>query len=102
MYFKILINCTISTIKQETSPRCFPGVHGLHCHQHTGIFIPGQQRILPTPRLSVLDVRPSMNKVFMTHDLCQLPGNGTVDIFNNIEIGREEDIKVALMDLLLR
>ena len=43
-----------------------------------------------------------MNKVFMTHDLCQLPGNGTVDIFNNIEIGREEDIKVALMDLLLR
>lgn len=43
-----------------------------------------------------------MNKVFMAHDLCQLPSNGTVDIFNDVEIGGKEDVKVALVDLFLR
>lgn len=96
------INCPIPIIKQEKSPRQLSEGHGLHCHEHTGILVPGQQRILPAPRLSVFDVRPSMNKVFMAHDLCQLPGNGTVDIFNDVEIGGKEDIKVALVDLVLR
>ena len=35
----------------------------------------------------------------MGHDLRKLPCDGTVHILDNVEIGREEDIKVALLDL---
>lgn len=42
-----------------------------------------------------------MDKVFMAHDLGQFPRDGAVDVFNNVEISGEEDIKVSLVDLLL-
>lgn len=35
----------------------------------------------------------------MRHDLGQLARDGAVDIFNDVEIGREEDVEVALVDL---
>lgn len=71
----------------------------LHRHQHAGILIPGQQRILPIPRLSILDIRPAVHKVLMAHDLCQLPRHGTIDVLNDVEVGWEEDIEVALLNL---
>lgn len=40
-----------------------------------------------------------MHKVLMGHDLCQLPRHSTIDILDGIEVRREEDIEVALMNL---
>lgn len=37
----------------------------------------------------------------MAHDLRQLPGNSTVDVFDDVKVGRKEDIKVSLVDLVL-
>lgn len=83
--------------QKATGPR--RKIHRLHCHQHTGILVPGQQRILPAPCLGIFDVCPPTNKVLVAHDLGQLSGDGTVDVLDDVEVGGEEDIKVALVDL---
>ena len=54
---------------QVQCPHTAAKSHNLHGDQHAGILVPAQQRILPTPRLRVFDVRPSVNKVFVAHDL---------------------------------
>lgn len=71
----------------------------LHRHQHAGILIPGQQRVLPITGLCVLNICPTMHKVLMTQYLGQFSSHSTVDIFNNVEVRWEEDIKIALMNL---
>lgn len=37
----------------------------------------------------------------MAHDLRQLSGDCTVDVLDDVKVGREEDIKVSLVDLVL-
>lgn len=71
----------------------------LHSHQHAGIFIPAQQRILPIPRLSILDISPAMHKLLMASDLSQLARHSTIHILNDIKVCREEDIKISLVNL---
>jgi len=36
----------------------------------------------------------------MAHHACQLACDGAVDVFDDAEIGREEDVEVALLDLV--
>ena len=76
-------------------------IHSLDRHQHTGILVPVQQRILPVSCLSIFNVCPAINKILVAHDLRQLSGDCTVDILDDVKVGREEDIKVSLVDLLL-
>lgn len=71
----------------------------LHCHAHAGIFVPEQQRVLPIPHLRIFNIRPAIHEIFMSCDLRQLARYGTIDIFEHIEIGREEYIEVALVNL---
>lgn len=35
----------------------------------------------------------------MAHDLGELPRDGTVNVFDNIEIRGEEDVEISLVDL---
>lgn len=35
----------------------------------------------------------------MGHDLSQLAGDGAIDVLDDVKIGGEEDVKVALLDL---
>lgn len=42
-----------------------------------------------------------MDEIFVAHDLRQFPSNGTVDVLDDIEVGWKEDVKVALVDLIL-
>lgn len=44
-------------------------INTLYRHQHAGVLVPGQQRVLAASRLSVFDVCPAADKVFMAHDL---------------------------------
>lgn len=71
----------------------------LHSHQHASILIPAQQRILSIPRLRILNVSPTVHELLVARDLRQLPSNSTIHILDDIEIRREEDIEVALVDL---
>lgn len=71
----------------------------LHSHQHASILIPAQQRILSIPRLRILNVSPTVHELLVACDLRQLPGNSTIHILDDIEVRREEDIEVALVDL---
>lgn len=71
----------------------------LHRHQHAGILVPAQQRILSIPRLGIFNVRPAVHKVLVARDLGQFSSHRAVDIFNDIKVSGEEDIKVSLVDL---
>lgn len=70
-----------------------------HRHQHTGVPIPIQEWVLAIPRLGILDIRPPLDKILVTHDLRQLPRGGPVHILNHVEISREENVEIALVDL---
>lgn len=71
----------------------------LHSHQHASILIPAEQRILSIPRLRILNVSPTVHELLVARDLRQLPGNSTIHILDDIEVRREENIEVALVDL---
>lgn len=71
----------------------------LHSHQHASILIPAQQRILSTPCFCILNISPAVHELFMTCDLSQLSRDSAVHILDDIEVSREEDIKVALVNL---
>ena len=58
--------------------------------------LPAQHGILPIPRLRILHIRPIGQKIPMAHDLGQLVGDDTVDIFHSCKVCREEDVEVAL------
>ena len=57
---------------------------------------PAQHGILPIPRLRVLHIRPIGEEIPMAHDLGQVTGDDSVDIFDRCKVRREEDIEVAL------
>lgn len=58
-----------------------------------------QERILSTSCLRILDIGPSAQKVPMGHDAGELPGDGTVNGFSDVEVCGEENVKVALVNL---
>lgn len=70
-----------------------------HSHQHTGILVPAQQRVLPIPSLCILNISPAAHEVFMAHNLCQFSSHGTIHVFDDIEVSGEEDVKIPLVDL---
>ena len=61
-------------------------INTLYRHQHAGVLVPGQQRVLAASRLSVFDVCPA--------------GSGPVKVLDDVKVRREENIKVPLMYLL--
>jgi hypothetical protein len=71
----------------------------LYSRQNTSILIPTQKRIFPTHRLRLLHKCPSAQKIFMREHPRQLPCDGAVHEFHDCEIGREEDVEIALMYL---
>lgn len=66
---------------------------------NAGIRIPGQERVLAVLGLGVFDVGPSAEEILVAEHLGQFARDGAVDVFHDGEIGREEDVEVALLDL---
>lgn len=72
----------------------------LHRRKNTSILIPAQQRILSVFRLRLFYICPAPEKLLVREDAGELAGYGAVHEFHDVEICREEDVEVALMDLL--
>lgn len=71
----------------------------LYSNHYRSVFVPAQQGILSIPRLCILDISPSLEKVFMLHDTSEFSGDGAIDGFIYCEVGREQNIEESLMDL---
>ena len=63
---------------------------------------PAQHRVLSTLRCTIIDIRPSLQKLLMQHHPRQLASDGAVDVFDDGEICWEEDVEIALLDLRWR
>ena len=74
----------------------FSPLNGRH---DMGIRIPAQHGIFAISGLSVFDIGPALEKVSMAEDAGQLASDGAVDVFHDVEVGGEEDVEVALMDI---
>jgi hypothetical protein len=74
-------------------------VDGLYSSQNFGILVPRQQRILSTPRLRITNISPSFHEFLVAADEGQFTGNGAVQVLDDVEVCREEDVEVALVDL---
>ena len=68
----------------------------LHSHHDTSVLIPGKHSILTTPHLRIPYVRPTPEEVFVCHDPRQSTSYRPVNIFHHAEVGREQDVEVAL------
>lgn len=69
-------------------------------HHYARVLIPPEHRILSIARLRILDIGPAPQEILMAHHACQLACDGAVDVFDDAEIGWEEDVEVALLDLV--
>lgn len=90
--------CRVPKYTEETSVLsgsliCLDGSHDRR------IFIPRQQWILAILTLRLFNIRPAHQELLVSQDLCQLPCDSLVDLLHDLEVGWEENIEVALMDL---
>lgn len=69
------------------------------CHD-TGILIPSQQRVLTTLRLRLFHIRPSLQELLVAQNSGELAGDGLIYLLHDLEVGWEEDVEVALVNLL--
>ena len=76
-----------------------PPLFKLYSDEHAGVAVVRQQRVLAAPSLRVLDVGPAAHEVAVGHDAGELAGDGAVHGLGDVEVSREEDIEVALVDL---
>lgn len=71
-----------------------------YSNQNACVLVMGKQRVFTAARLSILDVRPAPHEVAMGHDPRELAGDGAVDGLCDAEVGGEEYVKIALVNLL--
>ena len=74
-------------------------LRSLYSNHDRSVLIPAQERVLSVPRLCVLNIGPSFEKVLVLHDASKLSSNGAVDCFVYRKICRKEDIEETLVDL---
>ena len=79
---------------RSRSPR-FP----IDRYHDTRILIPAQQWVVSVLGLRLLDVGSAVHEVFVRVRACELSCNACVHFFYDIEVGWEEDVEVALVDL---
>ena len=71
----------------------------LHSKHNASILVPAQQWILPTTRLTELNIRPPEHKVLVREHPSQLTRDGLVHGLGYAEVGREHDVEVTLVHL---
>lgn len=71
----------------------------LHRNQNRRIPIPPNKRILPTHTPRILQISPFAQEILMCQNFGKFARDSAVHVFHDAEIGREEDVEVALLDL---
>lgn len=71
----------------------------LYSDHHAGVLVPAQKGVLAAPRLGVGDVGPGAHEVLVRRDAGEAAGDGAVHGLHDAEVGGEEDVEVALVDL---
>jgi hypothetical protein len=107
----LLFACTPRTHNETIQSIVFSFQYGKHAYRsllqclysnHDGsVLVPAQERILPIPRLCILNVGPTFEKVLMRHDTSELSGDSAVDCFIHRKVRGEQNIEEALVDLQL-
>lgn len=65
----------------------------------TGVLVPAQQRVVPILRTCFRKVCTAVHELLMQICSCKAPSYSHVHFLHDFEVGGEEDIKVALVDL---
>lgn len=86
-------------LKKYSKSIVIPRSSLLNRSKNLGILIPRQQRILPTLRLRIPDISPALHELLMVRHKRQFPRDGAIQVLDHVEVGRKEDVKVALVDL---
>lgn len=73
----------------------------LYSDHDTSIRIPAQQRVLAIARSRVLYICPSPKVFLVRHCARQFARHGSVHVLHGLKVCREEDVKIALMDLCM-
>lgn len=84
--------------KPPLYPRALPSPTLYRSHD-ARVGIPAQQGVLTIAGLGVVDVGPVAEKIFLAENARQVARQGTVDVFHEGEVGGEEDVEVALLNL---
>lgn len=79
-------------------PKMYP-IPTLYRNHDARIGVPAQQRVLAVLRRRVLDVGPVLEEFLLAEHARQVARKRTVDVFHEGEVGGEEDIEVALLNL---
>ena len=75
-----------------------PPLHGNH---DARVLVPGDQRIVPVLRARLGDISPARHELLVRVCAGELPCDGRVHGLHDLEVGGEEDVEVALVDLVL-
>lgn len=75
-----------------------PPLHGNH---DTRVLVPGYQRVVPVLRARLGDISPARHELLVRVRARELACDGRVHGLHDLEVGGEEDVEVALVDLVL-
>ena len=85
--------CTTTALQTSSCPLL------LHSNHDTRILVPSHQRIIAVPRARLCDVRPACHEVLVCVCAREFARDGCVHGLHDLEVGGEEDVEVALVDL---
>ena len=71
----------------------------LHSDHDTRIFIPAHQRVVTVLGARLCDIRPACHEILMRVCARKFACDGGVHGLHDLEVGGEEDVEVALVDL---
>lgn len=71
----------------------------LYRDHDAGVHVPREQGVLAAAGAGVVEVGPRAHEVLVRHDAGQAAGDGAVDGLHDAEVGGEEDVEVALVNL---
>jgi hypothetical protein len=73
----------------------------LHSDHDTGVLIPSQQRIIAVLRARFSNICSACHEILMQVRACKATRYSCVHRFHDFEVGREQDVEIALVDLSL-
>jgi hypothetical protein len=87
--------CTTIAVQTSSCPLL------LHSDHDARVLVPGYQRVIAVPCARLCDIRPARHEVLVCICAREFTRDGCVHGLHDLEVGGEEDVEVALMNLVL-